>query len=226
MGIKTGLNEAFLIDTITRNRITEVDPASQDVIRPYLRGQDIGRWSPDWAGLWMIALKSSGDHPWPWADAGEQAEAIFKRSYPGVYAHLKPLEDGAAKAAGPRSLLVGASVVRILGPVVQTTDRLSGHYVDSQLLPYIVSIPLEQYDILHSIRRRLVAFGSQRAYRVVVRLENGTAWERRGFTLLHVLRSGLSRSGDNREPGRRSARIGPSPYRGCSVSSDRHPRIT
>ena len=41
----------------------------------------------------MIALKSSGDHPWPWADAGDQAEDIFKTSYPGVYAHLKPFEE-------------------------------------------------------------------------------------------------------------------------------------
>ena len=47
MGIKTGLNEAFLIDTIARKSIIQSDPASQDVIWPYLRGQDIRRWFPD-----------------------------------------------------------------------------------------------------------------------------------------------------------------------------------
>jgi Eco57I restriction-modification methylase len=97
MGIKTGLNEAFLIDAITRNRILEADPSSGNVIRPYLRGQDIGRWSPNWAGLWMIVLKSSGDHPWPWADEGDRAEAVFKSAYRGLYAHLKPLEDALRK---------------------------------------------------------------------------------------------------------------------------------
>ncbi len=45
----------------------------------------------------MIALKSSGDHPWPWAHAGEEAEAVFQRTYPGLYAHLKPLEDALRK---------------------------------------------------------------------------------------------------------------------------------
>ena len=97
MGIKTGLNDAFLIDTTTRKAILKADPGSQDVIRPYLRGQDIRRWSPEWAGLWMIALKSSGDHPWPWANAGEEAEAVFKKTYPGLYAHMKPREDDLRK---------------------------------------------------------------------------------------------------------------------------------
>ena len=80
MGIKTGLNDAFLIDSITRNSIIQSDRASaKAIIRPYLRGQDIDRWFPDWAELWMIALKSSGDHPWPWVNAGDEAEAIFVR---------------------------------------------------------------------------------------------------------------------------------------------------
>jgi hypothetical protein len=92
MGIKTGYNEAFLIDTPTRERILAEDPGSAALIRPYLRGQDIARWHPEWAGLWMIALKSSGDHPWPWADLGAEAEACFAKTYPGIYAHLKPFE--------------------------------------------------------------------------------------------------------------------------------------
>jgi Eco57I restriction-modification methylase len=97
MGIKTGLNDAFLIDTATRTLIVQSDPGAQDIIRPYLRGQDIGRWSPAWAGLWMIALKSSGDHPWPWANAGDEAEALFRESYRGLHAHLKPFEDALRK---------------------------------------------------------------------------------------------------------------------------------
>ncbi len=79
MGIKTGLNDAFLIDSNTRNSIIQSDPSSQDFIRPYLRGQDIRRWFPEWSDLRMIALKSSGDHPWPWANAGDEAEADLSR---------------------------------------------------------------------------------------------------------------------------------------------------
>ncbi len=53
-GIKTGLNEAFLIDTPTRNDLLKEDPRSEEIVKPYLRGQDIKRWHPEWAGLWMI----------------------------------------------------------------------------------------------------------------------------------------------------------------------------
>jgi hypothetical protein len=56
-GIKTGLNEAFLIDTAKRNSLVAKDPRCSEILRPYLRGQDIKRWSPEWAGLWMIFMR-------------------------------------------------------------------------------------------------------------------------------------------------------------------------
>ena len=60
-GIKTGFNEAFLIDTATRDQLVRDDPAASEIIKPYLRGQDIGRWSPEWAGLWMIFARRGVD---------------------------------------------------------------------------------------------------------------------------------------------------------------------
>jgi hypothetical protein len=94
-GIKTGFNEAFLIDTATRDRLVSEDPAAAEIIKPYLRGQDIGRWLPEWAGLWMIVMKSSGDHAWPWAkEASEaEAEAVFAQTYPSIYRRFKALES-------------------------------------------------------------------------------------------------------------------------------------
>ncbi len=91
-GIKTGLNEAFLIDTATRDRLVHTDPRCAEIIKPYLRGQDIKRWSPEWAGLWLILLKSSGDYTWPWSETPDAAESIFQTMFPSLYAHLKPLE--------------------------------------------------------------------------------------------------------------------------------------
>ncbi len=91
-GIKTGFNEAFLIDTPTRNALVNADPACEAIIKPYLRGQDVNRWLPDWAGLWMIALKSSGDFSWPWSNAGDNAESMFQNTFPSLYARMKPLE--------------------------------------------------------------------------------------------------------------------------------------
>jgi restriction endonuclease TaqI-like protein len=41
----------------------------------------------------MIVIKSSGDHAWPWADEGEEAERTFADTYPSLYAHLKRHEE-------------------------------------------------------------------------------------------------------------------------------------
>jgi len=66
-GIKTGLNEAFIITTEKRNEILAncKDDAStssaserkrtEAIIKPILRGRDIKRYYYKWAGLWVIA---------------------------------------------------------------------------------------------------------------------------------------------------------------------------
>ena len=93
MGIKTGCNDAFLIDTPTKNALVSADPRCAEIIKPYVRGQDVSRWAPDWAGLWMIALKSSENCPWPWAEAGEEAESIFAQTYPALHAHMSQFRE-------------------------------------------------------------------------------------------------------------------------------------
>src|SRR5439155_15833121 len=95
--ILTGFNEAFLLDTTTKERLVAADPKSADLFRPYLRGQDVNRWHAEWAGLWMLALKSSGNHPWPWAKAGKKAEAVFAATYPSIHAHLNYYRDALHK---------------------------------------------------------------------------------------------------------------------------------
>jgi hypothetical protein len=93
VGIKTALNEAFLIDTGTRDRLVAADPSCEEVIRPFVRGQNVDRWASDWTGLWMIVLKSSGDCSWPWSQAHDEAEAVFRKTYPSIHARMKPMED-------------------------------------------------------------------------------------------------------------------------------------
>jgi type I restriction-modification system DNA methylase subunit len=96
-GILTGLNEVFLIDTAQRNELVAGDPNCANIIKPYVRGQDIDRWVSDYAGLWMIAIRSSGDHEWPWSNAGDNAEAVFRDAYPSVHTWMKPHENAMRK---------------------------------------------------------------------------------------------------------------------------------
>jgi len=103
-GVLTGFNEAFLIDTATKERLIRDDPHAAEIIKPYLRGQDIDRWVPDWAGLWMILMKSSNDFAWPWAKAPteQEAEAQFKTAYPSLHAHFQKFESFVDPESGKR----------------------------------------------------------------------------------------------------------------------------
>ncbi|WP_149707021.1 Eco57I restriction-modification methylase domain-containing protein [Campylobacter concisus] len=60
-GILTGLNEAFIIDSDTRDKILSTCIGDerkqiQKLIRPILRGRDIKRYDYEWAGLWLINI--------------------------------------------------------------------------------------------------------------------------------------------------------------------------
>jgi len=93
-GLKTGFNEAFLLDDEARERLVKADPRSRDLFKKYLRGQDIQRWTSEWDGLWMLVMKSSGDHKWPWAGQDERkAEATFRSAFPALYDHFKQHEE-------------------------------------------------------------------------------------------------------------------------------------
>jgi methylase of polypeptide subunit release factors len=53
-GIKTGLNEAFVIDTPTRDRLVKADPKSAELLKPFLKGENVKRWRVESDGLWLI----------------------------------------------------------------------------------------------------------------------------------------------------------------------------
>jgi hypothetical protein len=72
-GITTGCNDAFVIDDKTRDAIIANDPRASEIIKPYLRGQDVQRWKPKWANLWIIFAR----------------RGIDIAAYPGVEAHLQ-----------------------------------------------------------------------------------------------------------------------------------------
>ena len=55
MGIKTGYNDAFIIDKATRDALVAEDPRSAEIIKPILRGRDIRRYKAKWADLYLIA---------------------------------------------------------------------------------------------------------------------------------------------------------------------------
>lgn len=89
-GIVTGLNEAFVIDEETKNELIKNDPKSTEVIKPLLRGRDLGRYRFKFSNLWLLYI------PWHFpltedsniVGASEKAEIKFKQEYESIYNYL------------------------------------------------------------------------------------------------------------------------------------------
>ena len=73
-GIKTGLNEAFIIDAGTRASIIKGCPEADKIIRPVVRGRDIQKYHCRWENLYVICTFPSMN--------------INIDEYPAIKAHL------------------------------------------------------------------------------------------------------------------------------------------
>ena len=98
VGLKTGLNEAFVIEQAKRDELIEEDPNSAELIKPYLKGRDIKRWHVEQTGLFAIAIQSSSDlganHPWSKEKSVEKARDSFRETFPAIWDHMRFFEKG------------------------------------------------------------------------------------------------------------------------------------
>jgi hypothetical protein len=76
-GIKTGLNDAFIIDTETKRKLISKDKRSAELIHPLLGGEDIRRYIFHETGQWLIFTRRGVD--------------IDK--YPAIRAHLEQWKE-------------------------------------------------------------------------------------------------------------------------------------
>jgi len=53
-GIKTGYNNAFIIDGKTKDELIKKDPKNSEIIKPLLRGRDIKRYTYEFNDCWLI----------------------------------------------------------------------------------------------------------------------------------------------------------------------------
>jgi hypothetical protein len=85
-GILTGLNEAFVVDRATRDRLIAEHPSSAKVLKPFLRGRDVKRWVVEFADQYLIKIESSENKKHPWSGKpADKAEEIFTKTYPAIY---------------------------------------------------------------------------------------------------------------------------------------------
>jgi hypothetical protein len=72
-GIKTGLNDAFVIDHTTRDRLIQEHAGSTEVLKPFARGRDIKRWRVESNDLWLVFTR----------------RGIDIKQYPAIERHLR-----------------------------------------------------------------------------------------------------------------------------------------
>ena len=96
-GVLTGLNEAFVIDAETRDRLIAEDPNSNEIIKPFLAGRDIKRYQQPVSDKFLILFKN-GETKKLFGDLSEEkAWEKLSEKYPAITNHLKSFETNAKK---------------------------------------------------------------------------------------------------------------------------------
>jgi hypothetical protein len=94
-GIKTGLNEAFIIDEKTREQLVKDDSKSADIIKPFVLGRYIKRYCHVKSNLYLLFV------PWHFPlhkddtikSASIKAEHEFQKQYPAIFSHLRQFKE-------------------------------------------------------------------------------------------------------------------------------------
>ena len=83
-GISTGRDEAFVVDSTTRDELIAENPSSADILKPFLHGRDIRRWQVETQDLWLIFA----------------CRGIEINSYPAIQKHLEKYRGSLSKRVG------------------------------------------------------------------------------------------------------------------------------
>ncbi len=94
-GLITGLNEAFVIDTETKNRLIKKDKKNKELIKPFLAGKDlhyyenlnVQRWLIFMPSGWTKAKSNNSDSPFDW----------LQKNYSAISEYLLPFKEQAEK---------------------------------------------------------------------------------------------------------------------------------
>ncbi len=94
-GIKTGYNDAFIINDDMREQLVTADPNSSQLIKPLLRGRNLRKWKAGTSNEYLIVIESSTNREWQWTNARNdtEAERIFAETYPAIHNHLSSCRE-------------------------------------------------------------------------------------------------------------------------------------
>lgn len=152
-GIKTGLNEAFVIDTPTKEKLCRDDPRSAELLKPFLEGKDLKRWRAESRGLWIIYIPKN---------------RVRIHDYPAIQNWLLPfkgnLEKRATKQAwfelqqAQEAFSKGFEATKINYLDIATNNPFSMDMTGSYLANTAYSIPSNCYFLLGILNSKVFWF--------------------------------------------------------------------
>jgi hypothetical protein len=87
-GIKTGYNEAFIIEEEKRKELIKTDASSNEIIRPVLRGREIERYYTEWDGGYLINIHNG--------IKSQSIPAVSIKKYPSIKKYLDQFYENLA----------------------------------------------------------------------------------------------------------------------------------
>lgn len=96
-GIKTGLNEAFVTDRESRDRLVAEDPNCAAIIKRFAIGDHIRKYRIEGKERYVIVIPRGWTHAQLGATTQDAAWLWLKTNYPSLAAHLAPFEQKCAK---------------------------------------------------------------------------------------------------------------------------------
>lgn len=91
-GVLTGLNEAFIIENETKEKLCQIESNNQIIIKPILKGKNIKKYKAKWDGLWLIETHNGYKK-----SNGEVIPPIDINDFPRVKEYLDTFEPKLSK---------------------------------------------------------------------------------------------------------------------------------
>jgi type I restriction-modification system DNA methylase subunit len=87
-GLLSGLNEAYVIDTQTKEQLCDKEPKNLELIKPLIRGRDISKYHYEWKDQWII-----NTHNGFTIDSKKIPPINVKKDFPKIYKHLEKINN-------------------------------------------------------------------------------------------------------------------------------------
>jgi hypothetical protein len=149
-GIKTGLNDAFIIDRATRDRLVAQDKKTAKLLKPFLRGENVKRWRVEPEGLFLINTPKG---------------KVDIDAYPAIRDWLLPFKPELEKRATKQEWFELQQAQLAYQPSFSTPKIIYGHFAQERIFAFDTDgyfsndksyfIPNATFDLLSLLNSRV-----------------------------------------------------------------------